>query len=493
MNKKFIITIAVSVALIVGSCKKFLTINPQFEFTSTIATSSLDGLSKTTIGEFNQLQSTNLYGGGIIANSELLADFVYADPISDFSLNQLRTRQMNSINAQAGGLWGDAYRAIYIANVVLQYAPSFYSQNPSQVQLIRGESFFVRGIMHFELLRMFAQPSGFTNNDSHLGIPIVLTPGTISSGQNTPRSTVAQCYAQIESDLDSAYALLPASPQTIASQAAAAAFLTRVYFTQHQYSNALTWANIVINTPGLALNPTDSAIYSASGSASGTGFTPETVFQQITYAGSTGLAGTSSQTQQDINNGTLIGDFYATSTIHPTFRCNTNTGSLFDQSYVADSAAGGHRWNELFGYATIGLPPELIRHLYTKKYGNGSLYMNVTVIRLAEMILTRAECNERLGASDATVRADLNLIRVRAGLLPDNTSTSPALLNEIWAERDYELAFEGDRFYEIKRRQITFNSPESGQQFSWNSSQLLYPIPIQEVQENKNMIQNPGY
>ena len=46
---------------------------------------------------------------------------------------------------------------------------------------------------------------------------------------------------------------------------------------------------------------------------------------------------------------------------------------------------------------------------------------------------------------------------------------------------------------EIKRRQTGFYSPESGQYYPWNSPQLIYAIPEQEVLENKNMVQNPGY
>lgn len=486
MNKKIIVTTAVFIALLAGSCNKFLTIQPQFEFTSTIATSSLDGLTKTAIGGFAQLQSANLYGGGIIANSELLADFVYPNlsNISDYNLLQLVNRQLNSTNSQCSGLWGDAYRAIYIANVVLQYAPNFNSQNPAQVKLIRGQAYFIRGIMHFELLRMFAQPSGFTADDSHLGIPIVLAPGTITQGQSTPRSTVAQCYAQIESDLDSAYILLPSNPQSIASQGAAAAFLVRAYFTQHNYQQALNWANIVINNYSYSLNPTVDTIYNITNVV----YTPETIFQQISYLGSTGAQGTSASNVKDVSNATLTGNFYAYF-LHP---ANYGCSSFFHTQFFApDSAAGDLRAQQL--YVNIGLNfTKTQRALFTTKYNDPN--MNVTVVRLAEIILTRAECNARTGASDETVRKDLNLIRVRAGLEPDNsTSGQQALIAAIWGQRDFELAYEGDRFYEIKRRQISFVVPETGQVLSWNSPQLVYPIPLQEVQENKNMQQNPGY
>ncbi len=474
MNKKLISILILALVMTVSSCKKFLEITPQETFTSEIATASLDGLTKTVTGAFSQLQSGNLYGGGIIANSELLADFVTAPSISDYSLNQLRTRQMDANNAEGGGLWGDAYRAIYISNVVLQALPNFQAQNPAQCNLLKGECLFIRGAMHFELLRMFAQPSGFTQGDSHLGVCIELTPGAVNSGQSVPRSTVAQCYAQIQTDLDSAIALLPAQSggNIFVSQGAAQAFLMRAYFTQHNYAAAKTLADAIVNSGLYTLTGTTvGQIDSVSGV---TQSSPETIFQAI------------STTPLNLANGVLIGRFKYFPLAPPIYYLSQN----FAPYYYADTAAHGFRSKELFRVAPYGQGGP--KEIFCKKYDNA--YMNITVVRYAEVLLTRAECNAQLGNSSTSVLYDLNLVRVRAGLLPDNTTTGQqALINEVQAERDMELACEGDRLYEIKRRQISFNSPESNASYAWNSPQLIYAIPLQEVLENKNMVQNPGY
>ena len=473
MNKKLIIVLLVSSAMTISSCKKFLEITPQETFGSNIAVSSLDGLTKTTTGAFAQLTSSNIYGGGIVANSELMADFVSCDPIADYSLNQFRTRQLDADNSQSGGLWGDAYRAIYIANVVLQNLPNFQAQNPAQCQLLKGECLFIRGAMHFELLRMFAQPSGFTSNDSHLGVCLELTPGAVNSGQNVPRSTVAQCYAQIEADLDSAANNLPAygGGNFFVTQGAAQAFLMRVYFTQHNYQQALNWANIIVNSGLYSLNPTVGAIDSVSGPNGSTG---ETIFQVL------------GNPPTNLVNNVLIGRFRVLA-LTP---AQCYMAPAFTPYFEADSAAGGLRTYPQLLFATSDVDGP--SYYYCQKYNLANI--NMTVIRYAEVLLTRAECNVQLGNSASSVLADVNQIRVRGGLLPDNTtSNSTALLNEVRAQRDLELAVEGDRFYEIKRRQTGFVSPESGVYFAWNSPQLVYPIPLQEVQENKYMVQNPGY
>ena len=474
MNKKLISMFALAVVLTVSSCKKFLEITPQETFTSVIATSSLDGLTKTVTGAFNQLQSSNLYGGGIIANSELLADFVTTNPIADYSLNQLRTRQMDANNAEGGGLWADGYRAIYIANVVLQALPNFQSQNPSQCQLLKGECLFIRGAMHFELLRMFAQPSGFTQGDSHLGVCIQLTPGTVNQGQSVPRSTVAQCYAQIQTDLDSAAALLPAtaSGNVFVSQGAAQAFLMRTYFTKHNYAAAKAIADLIVNSGQYqVLGTTVGEIDSVSGVNAST---PETIFQDI------------STSPLSVANGVLIGRFRYLPLSPPVYYMS----QYFAPYYKADSAAGGYRWKTLFRAAPYGQGGP--REYFCKKYDQP--YMNITVLRYAEVLLTRAECLAQTGGSVTEIQGDLNQVRERAGLLPDNTTSDyPTLITEIRAQRDMELACEGDRLYEIKRRQTGFYSPESNTYYAWNSPQLIYAIPLQEVLENKNMVQNPGY
>ena len=72
-------------------CEKYLEKIPDYKFPSELATSNLDSLESITNGIFNQLQSGNLFGGGLIANSELLSDNWDAPPISSFSLNQILT------------------------------------------------------------------------------------------------------------------------------------------------------------------------------------------------------------------------------------------------------------------------------------------------------------------------------------------------------------------------------------------------------------------
>lgn len=461
MNTVYKVICCLTIVISISSCSKdFLSLDPEFKFPEDLATTSLDGLSSTTTGAFNALQSGNLFGGGLIANSELLADNIHTDPISDFSLNQLRTREMNSYNSQASGLWADGYRAINIANIVLEHLPTYENENPTLAQQLKGECLFIRAICHFELLRMFAQSWGYTSDNSHLGIPIRLTPGSVTEGQSTIRFTVKEVYTQIINDLTEAESLLPADKQARASKWAAQAYLAKVYFQQSDYQNAFSWTDQVITQGGFSLNATVDEIYDLEGNS----FSNETIFQLINVDG-------------DISNGDL-------NRFNPNvmYSMSDEFITIIEADTLTDGTAG-QRNKELYtNFFDISY--------FTKKYNNTQ--MNVNIIRLAEMYLTRAECKVELGYSDDLIRNDYNLIKVRAGQLADSTSSGKDnLLQIIWTERNYELGYEGDRYHDIKRRKQNFIT-EVGT-FSWNDPQLIYPIPQTEMDANPNMIQNEGY
>ncbi|MFM9020891.1 MAG: RagB/SusD family nutrient uptake outer membrane protein [Sediminibacterium sp.] len=117
---------------------------------------------------------------------------------------------------------------------------------------------------------------------------------------------------------------------------------------------------------------------------------------------------------------------------------------------------------------------------------------HVPVIRLAEMYLTRAEANFRLGTSvGAAPAADIKRIRDRAGL-PEITAGSLTLAN-ILLERDLELAFEGHYLHDRKRLRESMPGSAFTNGPAWNSPRLVLPIPQRETDVNKNLVQNEGY
>jgi hypothetical protein len=115
------------------------------------------------------------------------------------------------------------------------------------------------------------------------------------------------------------------------------------------------------------------------------------------------------------------------------------------------------------------------------------LYRAIPVLRLAEMYLTRAEANYRKGGAPIgpnTPLEDVNVIRDRAGL-PDLAIIASA--DAIVKERYLELAFEGDRFFTVKRLKLTVN----GNPYDYDK--LILPIPQREIDLGNALPQNAGY
>lgn len=129
-------------------------------------------------------------------------------------------------------------------------------------------------------------------------------------------------------------------------------------------------------------------------------------------------------------------------------------------------------------------------------------------IRFAEVLLNYAEAC--LGLKDeASARSAINRIRERAGMpdVPD-TETGSALLARYRNERRVELAWEGHRFFDVRRWMIAPEAyvPAKGvkvatggyEEFTfenraWNNSHYLIPISRTEMQKNTSLIQNPIY
>lgn len=100
------------------------------------------------------------------------------------------------------------------------------------------------------------------------------------------------------------------------------------------------------------------------------------------------------------------------------------------------------------------------------------------------MYLIRAESNFRLNTSlGATPLDDVNTIRRRAHA----SELLSVTLDDILTERRRELAFEGFLIHDVKRTKGNVGS------LNWNSDELVFPIPLREIQVNKKLVQNPGY
>jgi hypothetical protein len=135
---------------------------------------------------------------------------------------------------------------------------------------------------------------------------------------------------------------------------------------------------------------------------------------------------------------------------------------------------------------------------YVKKYERNSVTEvarltqanNVVMLRLADVVLMRAECLNELGRTQEAIPF-LNQIRTRAGLDPTTAVTQEEVRQAIEDERFVELCFEGHRWWDSIRtnRATVLSAPRLT-----NPDRVLWPVPGRDIDLNPNLLpQNPSY
>jgi len=449
------IIIAFSLALSISSCKKQLEIDPKQNIDASIALNTTADVQNALTGAYTLLATGDLYGTNLVFLPDLYASDDYINWRGSFSTyRNIAGKAIVSNNADVTRTWVTAYNAINTSNIVLSALNVVTDAGVKDV--IEGKALFIRGITHFELVRLYALPFDASTTNSNLGVPIIRTAvKTIDNITNSvARNTVNEVYVAVENDLKLAITKLA----SVDDQYAAKAFLARVYLQEGKYDLARDLANdIILNSPYRLITNSLEAPFRTKNSNEG-------IFEIRQNEQSN--AGTS-------NDG--LATFYASyqnSTGGNVGRADALVSTAFYNSFET----GDRRQTDMI-YNGTGARTGL----FTRKWY--SFYDNIPVCRITEQYLIRAECNFRLGSNiGASPASDINTLRTRAGL----NSIVPTLAI-ILNEREKELDFEGFRLHDYKRTKRSIGT------FAYNDPKLVFPIPDREININKALIQNPGY
>lgn len=141
---------------------------------------------------------------------------------------------------------------------------------------------------------------------------------------------------------------------------------------------------------------------------------------------------------------------------------------------------------------------------YAFMYKTRSAYNSIIKLRYADILLLKAEA--LIAKGDFTGAADIiNQTRRRAGLndLPASaTASEEAILNAYMKERRLELAMEGQRWFDLVRLNkvedvlnAVYETDEGRLDLVYPYTELSYilPIPQDIIDQNPNLVQNPGY
>lgn len=163
------------------------------------------------------------------------------------------------------------------------------------------------------------------------------------------------------------------------------------------------------------------------------------------------------------------------------------------------------RYDQARQNASNGVKSAYLVHKYV---GGNSSYPGLTPIKLfrtGEMYLIRAEASvEKDGGSAGLAAAAADLNTLRNARIHNYASTSFAdkqsVINAIYNERFKELAFEGHRFFDLKRRGLPIErttqdaiNTSGAVRLNPTDAQYCFPLPADEIAVNRNITQNPNY
>jgi hypothetical protein len=478
-NMKSIFKITtISLVLLVCACDSILEIEPQQSVAAAQALTTAEGIKASLANIYSGFKNVLLYGRDFTATSEALADNV---SIIDRAGGRYVQQGANAPTANLGN-WAYAYAKINEINLLLEALPNVAGASPTFIDETEGQAKTMRALLYFDLMRAYAyEPNMAPPGQDKGGVPLALT-GIILPSQIEllPRASIADCYAQIYSDLSVGIAKAPpqaAGAKYYVTRTFANALFAKVALYNQDYVQAEQFATDAITlgtlvpaapadvVPGWRLNNHPESIFEV-------GFT--TPGETIGVNESITSAYASRLTLSQVPPTTATG----------------NAAVVPTAALLALHAATDVR-RALYQTGLRGSPPsnECTKFLHK----TGTTYMdNIPVMRVSEIYLIRAEARARKAAPDEPgAISDLNLIAARVPIVYNGTTTGTALIDAIIAQRRLELAFEGDRWFDLKRRGAPLIKSTGNLQF--DDYRRLAPIPVREIQINPNLVQNTGY
>jgi len=487
MKKTSIIAISAALMIIVSACDSVLDKNP-YQLVSSTGDSSDSIKYKTAslvesaiAGCYSVLRNNEYYNLDLWVNAEMQSDNAYPGDNGGTEYQQIDKYSLTADNTQIARDWSDLYSFIGNANTVIANVPKTTDAALTEArrQQVIAEAKSLRGMFYFELVRLYGS------------VPLVTyeTP-TIEASKleeiypllYPARNTEAEIYNQVKKDLKDAIPYLTTSTTNkgIMSQTAAYSLLAKIYATVEpiKWDSVKYYCNLVTSNKsyGLLNNYNDLFKYGA-----------------------------------EKNNKEMI------LTI-PCDQANGNWGySMFigtdwkkygppsnELLALFDSEGDAVRKSSTVLYADVtGLwtDSKYTSDKYPLCYKLRTASNDIILLRLADIILLQAEAENQLGNLGAA-KSLVDEVRGRVGLSGTTALTKEDMTLAIEKERRLELAFEGHRWFDLKRTNRLKTVMDA---FKYNGKYLykglvkadktnwIWPIPQTQLNLNSNLTQNPGY
>ena len=370
--------------------------------------------------------------------------------------------------------WRNIYQDVAVCNYILEYIDSAIGTQQEN-DFVKGEAFFVRAFSYFNLVNLYGQPYNSGDPNIILGVPLRTNTGVETSYD---RNTVAECYAQIESDLQSAIDLISGSGITKSiwhpNLETCNLLMSRVKLFQEKWQESIDYANKVIASRSLSKMTYASAFINASNT--------EVLYSYYT----------TNPLFKLYSSGTTL------NTVN--YRANLELVNLYESTDL--------RKNAYF----LGIDDGSGKLWYrTKKYELGLFSsLGFANFRVAEAYLNRAEAQAQLRLVDNAVN-DLKLLhnsRYSSTASIVYPTTAEEVIAMTFKERRKEFCFEDHfRWFDLRRmsnrpeiKHVFTLSEDDGTKLGTETYTLLandpnytLPIPLTERENNPGIRNNERY
>ena len=457
----------------------WLNLEPSTSVETTTSIKILSDVEFTLNGIYSDMQSSDAYSGRLVYYGDVRGDDMQA-----VSLTKRTGDYYNYGHTKDNGPtshWSSLYSFIQNTNLILNAIDGIDATGEEEYRDdLKGQALTIRAMALFDLTRIFGYP--YTkDNGASLGVPIVKELSGIDSKPS--RNTVAECYAQVISDLTTAIPLLSGDfNKGKLNKWAAMSLLSRVYLYKGDNENALAMAEAAIEgAEGEGWELWSHDDYARAWAEDATSIAPGEILFEIVNT-TTDSPGKDSMGYLNSKSG--YDDMCITSSFYDFLLQDPDDVRLELLSF------DGTKYAYVFKYQ----PQE----------GESITDANIPLLRLSETYLNAAEAAVKLGDNSKAIKY-LDPIVSRAN--PNKTVEGMSLtLEDVLNERRKELVAEGHRMYDVIRNGMTVERFDvkndkiaktkhfsSNMEFNWDFYRIVLPIPKAEIDANPNMEQNPGY
>lgn len=472
--RKYILIFSTIAAFAISGCKKVIDVRETDFIGGDVALKTVANNESGIIGAYAAMNPEMAILYNAVMSDELkVGEFYNAATVHEWQFTSTDIVIRDNFTAMAP--W---YQVIDRVNRVLEALPNADSTRVGDNTLknrLRGEALFIRAYAHFEMARYY---SGNYDPDG-LGMPYRKIP----SLQPSARDKMGPYFQNILTDLVESKSLLPATAVDVSrtNRIAAAGLHARVALYMRDWTNAITYATEYINAIPLASAATFPGIWADATNA-------EVAFKLKRTPSIGGRVGSlfRNTSANASNIGTVV--WQPSDKIWNSY---DQTNDIRFPTYFKDEPL----------LAAAGRPSRIIIKYAGGAYGSPTENVaDVKMFRTGEMYLIRAEAKAENGDLPGAAQ-DLNALRAMriTGYTNITLTTLQQAIDEILLERFRELAYEGHRLWDLKRKnkaveRLASDAQNPGSQtLAAGNFRFTLPIPNREMQANPLMEQNPGY